>query len=156
EDVADTVPDGETARAEDDLTRARRLSLFDGLLEKKPAWDLVRELSGQTAADTFVLFDRNYLFRFASALANEGLQGNFPTAEDCRLENNREEGKEFVRQHYPSLAVAEVKQFSSIAEASEFLKATDDLWVLKGKGEGAATFLPDVDDAELAGKQIHK
>ena len=116
EDVADTVPDGETARAEDDLTRARRLSLFDGLLEKKPAWDLVRELTGQTAADTFVLFDRNYLFRFASALANEGLQGNFPTAEDCRLENNREEAKEFVRQHYPSLAVAEVKQFTAIAE----------------------------------------
>jgi hypothetical protein len=156
DDVVDTVPDGETARAEDELTRGRRLSLYDGLLEKKSAWDLVRELTGETAADTFVLFDRNHLFRFASALEHEGLPGNYPTAEDWRLEHNREDAKAFVRQHYPSLAAADVQQFASIADASEFLKATDDLWVLKGKGDGAATFLPDVDDAELAGKQIQQ
>jgi len=156
EDVQDTLLGGETARTEDDLTRERRLSLYDGLLEKKPAWNLVQELTGQTAADTFVLFDRNHLFRFASALENEGLSGNFPTAEDFGLEQNREDAKAFVRRHYPSLAVADVKQFSSIAEATEFLKATDDLWVLKGKGDDAATFLPDVDDAELAGKQIQQ
>jgi hypothetical protein len=49
EDVVDTLPDGDTARAEDDLTRERRLSLYDGLLEKKSAWDFVREFAGSRA-----------------------------------------------------------------------------------------------------------
>lgn len=155
EDVLDTLPDGEAARPEDDLTRERRLSLYDGMLPKVPARKLARELAdAKQTADTFVLFDRNHLFKFASTLAPAGFEGNFPLEDDYRFEHSRDEAKDFVRQNYPSLAVADIRQFSSVADARAFLASTDELWVLKGRGEGAATFLPDVDDAALAGKQV--
>ena len=155
EDIADVFPDGEAPRPEDALTRDRRLSLYDGLLQKKSARALVRELTdAKRTAETFVLFDRNHLFKFASSVSSTGFQGNFPLEEDYRFENDRDDAKRFVREHYPLLAVAEVREFSSVSDAAEFLKSTDELWVLKGRADGAATFLPDVDDAVLAGKQV--
>jgi hypothetical protein len=155
EDVGDAAPDGGSQRHEDELTRQRRLSLYDGLLEKQPAGKLVADLAAAgPAPGTFVLFDRNYLFRFAAALEGAGLSGNFPTEEDYRFEHDREAAKAFVREHYPSLTVAEVHQFCSVSEAKEFLARSEGLWVLKGKTDGAPTFIPDVDDPGMAGQQI--
>ena len=155
EDVADTVPEGTEARPEEELSRSRRLSLYDGLLPKTTARKLLAELQDAAPAkDVFVLFDRNYLYRFASALAPRGLAGNFPTEEDYRFEHDRDEAKRFVRKHYPSLSVAEVRRFDSVTDAAEFLARTDEMWVLKGGSDAAPTFVPDVDDVVLAGKQI--
>ncbi|HZN56107.1 MAG TPA: hypothetical protein VFB67_12385 [Candidatus Polarisedimenticolaceae bacterium] len=155
EDPADIVPDGASVPAEDASSRERRLSLYDGMLAKKPARALAAELSERRSLDdTFVLFDRNHLFKLATGLVSLDLAGNFPTEEDYRFEHDREEAKRFVRRHYPSLAVADVRQFASIAEAGAFLERTDELWVLKGTSDGAATFVPDVDDVALAAKQI--
>jgi len=155
EDVADIVPDGAAARPEDAFTRSRRLALYDGLLPKTSARKLVEDLqSSKNAGEVFVLFDRNHMFKFASALAPLGVAGNFPTEEDYRFEHDRDEAKRFVRKHYPSLAVAEVHRFASVTDAAEFLARTDEMWVLKGGSDAAPTFVPDVDDATLAGKQI--
>src|SRR6185369_1089274 len=94
------------------------------------------------------------LFRFATALAPLRVAGNFPTEEDYLLEHRRDVAKEFVGRLYPKLKVAEVRPFSKVSDARSFLKDTDELWVLKSGSDRAATFLPDVDDAGLAAKQI--
>jgi hypothetical protein len=155
EDAADVVADGETSLDEDPLGKSRRLSLYDGLVPKKPAGQLVTELlTLKSTADWFVFFDRNHLFRFASRLEPTGIAGNFPTEADYRFEHNRDEAKAFVKKHYKSLHVADVHRFATVAQARDFLGDTDELWVLKGGADGAATFLPDVDDAALAAKQI--
>jgi hypothetical protein len=156
EEFADLVPQSDTSRQEDELARSRRLSLYDGLLDKKPANALISELCapGANPRDTFVLFDRNYLFRLAAQLEPRGFPGNFPTEDDYRFEHDRDAAKEFVRSHYPSLRVPEVQQFGTIIEGQEFLSTTEELWVLKGKANGAPTFLPDVDDPALAARQV--
>ena len=39
-------------------------------------------------------------------------------------------------------------------EALEFLKSTEQLWVLKGQDDSVKTFVPDVDDPKPAARQI--
>jgi hypothetical protein len=46
----------------------------------------------------------------------------------------------------PRLHVPDVKPFHEVAEALEFLKSTEQLWVLKGQDDSVKTFVPDVDD----------
>jgi hypothetical protein len=155
QDVADIRATGEPERTEEEITRERRLTLYDGMLDKRPAGELAQALENERRHDgLFLFFDRNHLFRYASRLAALDVAGNFPTEEDYLLELSRDTAKEFVRRHYPGLHVASVREFATHGEAQEFLGKTDELWVLKGKAAAAPTFIPDVDDAALAAKQI--
>jgi len=140
---------------ESDEARSRRLSLFDGLLEKLPAAKLIERVKkSKDAAEWFSFFDLNHLFRQAAELRESGCHGNFPTEEDHRYEIDRNLAKEFVQSHYPDVRVAPKCGFRKMAEARKFLEASDELWVLKGLAEDARTVLPDVDDPELARGQI--
>ena len=80
--------------------------------------------------------------------------GNFPTEADYLFERNRDQAKQLVRDHYPRLHVPDVKPFNDVLEALEFLKSTEQLWVLKGQDDSVKTFVPDVDDPKLAARQI--
>src|SRR5438874_11989749 len=80
--------------------------------------------------------------------------GNFPTEADYLFEQNRDQAKELVREHYSRLHVPDVKPFKDVREAVEFLKSTEQLWVLKGQDDSVKTFVPDVDDPKLAATQI--
>jgi hypothetical protein len=142
-------------RPENPEAKRRRLALFDGLVEKRPADVLVEEMKGyKHPEEYFVFFDHNYLFRFSDQLANLPFQGNFPTKADYLFERNRDEAKQLVQERYPRLHVPDVKPFDHVLGAVEFLKATQQLWVLKGQDESVKTFVPDVDDPKLAATQI--
>lgn len=142
-------------KPEDELSKKRRLSLYDGMVKKVPAWGLIEDIKKlKSFEDTFVFFDRNNLFKFANHLQDLPVAGNFPTEEDYLLEHDRDEAKQFVKKHYSKLHVAEVHEFAKVSEAVAFLQATDSLWVLKGKADQAKTFVPDIEDAHLASQQI--
>ena len=104
--------------------------------------------------DYFVFFDRNHLFQFSDQIAGMPFHGNFPTEADYLFERNRDQAKQLVREHYPRLHVPDVKPFTEVVEALEFLKSTEQLWVLKGQDDSVKTFVPDVDDPKLAATQI--
>jgi hypothetical protein len=140
---------------EDRLYKKRRLSLYDGLLDKIPAEKLLKELKGVRNKDnSFVFFEFNNLFKYASQVSEMGFHGNFPTLDDHLFEMDRNKAKEFVKKNYPGLNIAEVREFDRVSEARDFLSKSDEIWVLKGKDEAAKTFVPDADDPELAAKQI--
>ena len=135
--------------------KRRRLALFDGLVEKRPANLLIEEMRGyHDPEEYFVFFDRNHLFRFSDRVADIPFRGNFPTEADYLFERNRDQAKQLVRQHYPRLHVPDVEPFDDVLEALEFLKSTEQLWVLKGQDDSVKTFIPDVDDPKLAAGQI--
>jgi hypothetical protein len=135
--------------------RSRRLSLYDGILEKRPARAVCEELLGKSAdKETFLFFDLNHLFKFSERLKGSGYPGNYPTSDDYRLEIDRELAKKFVGKHYPGIRIGENHKFGKIEDGMRFLESSDDLWVLKGLEEDARTVVPDVDDADLAQSQI--
>ncbi len=156
EDKADIHADSETnGTPEDPRTKRRRLKLFDGMVLKMPAWDLVEKIKKlHDKSDCFVFFDKNSLFRFAEALTPYDLKGNFPTEEDYLLEQDRDMAKEFVRKNYPKLHVAPIYDFESVEAGKEFLEKTEEVWVLKGKNDKAKTVIPDVNDPQLAARQL--
>ena len=110
------------------------MALFDGLVEKRPANLLIDEMRAcQQPEDYFVFFDRNHLYQFSDQIAEMPFHGNFPTEADYLFERNRDPAKQLVREHYPRLHVPDVKPFNDVLEALEFLKSTEQLWVLKGR-----------------------
>jgi hypothetical protein len=142
-------------RPENAEAKRRRLALFEGLIEKRRADVLIKQMRGyEHPEEYFVFFDRNYLFQFSQQIADMPFHGNFPTEADYLLERNRDQAKKLVREHYPRLHVPDVKPFDNVREAVEFLNSTKQVWVLKGQDESVKTFVPDVEDPKLAARQI--
>src|SRR5216683_1541095 len=67
--------------SEDSFTEARkdkemRLSIFDGVVKKKPAEELIKEMKTyKNPQDYFVYFDTNGLYPFAEAIKDLGFHG---------------------------------------------------------------------------------
>lgn len=156
ENIKDYVMEEEIARAsESDINRERRLHLFHHILKMQPAQQVVELLrAAENPQEYFVFFEENNLYRWADKVRDLPVHGNFPTKEDYMFEVDREFAKEFVQKHYPRLHATEVKEFSKAAEGINFLKETDDIWVLKGKHDHAKTYVPTINDVELAKGQI--
>jgi hypothetical protein len=145
----------QNAAAEDPRAKARRLSLYDGLLEKVSAEKLVEHLrTVQDTENSFVIFDINNLFKYAQQVAELGFPGNYPTEEDVILEVDRAAAKQFAAERYPHLRVAQTHEFSTVEQGVRFLESTDELWVLKGKDDQARVVVPDVQDSQLARGQL--
>lgn len=133
-----------------------RLSLFDGLLEKIPAKEMIKKMSKFDNKDEyFVVFDFNNLWKYSEMALKLGFtQGFFPTKKDYEFEEDRDGGKDFVKQYYPDLKVAEVHEFKTIEEGIAFLEDTEKVWVLKSYSPEGSTILPTSKDAEEASKEI--
>lgn len=132
-----------------------RLSLFDGMIKKKPAEDIIKEMKTyKNPQDYFVYFDTNGLYTFAEQIQDLGFEGNFPTREDYLYETDRDKAKEFVKKNYTKVNVARKKEFTSIADAKKFLANTDEVWVLKSNRDDADAFVPNSDDPEASTRQI--
>lgn len=135
--------------------KEQRLSIFDGVVKKKSAEELVKEMKTyKNPQDYFVYFDTNGLYALAEQIQDLGFNGNFPTREDYLYETDRDKAKEFVKKHYAKLNIARKKEFAKIADAKKFLETTDEVWVLKGNSDDSNAFVPDVDDPVLAAKQL--
>lgn len=155
EDVKDYVMEEEVEKAtETEFAKKRRLDLFKGMVDIKPAQTVIDILLKAEGKDWFVFFEENNLYRWADKVRHLPIEGNFPTKEDFLFEIDRDFAKKFVKEHYPKLYTPEVLEFSKIKEGIKFLKETKEIWVLKGKDDSAPTFVPDVDIPDLANAQV--
>lgn len=156
ENIKDYVMEDESEKAiEIDFNKKRRLDLFKGMLDIRPADQVIEQLRrSKNLKDYFLFFEENNLYRWADKVRDLDCQGNFPTKEDYLFEIDRDNAKKFVRKYYPKLYTPEIKEFDSIRDGIEFLKTAKDIWVLKGRDDSAATFVADVDSAELANAQV--
>lgn len=157
EDVRDTLTKEElkSPKKESFEEKKRRMSQYDGMIKKYPASRVLSALKKiKNPENYFLFFDLNTGFKFSEQLKDLGFPGNFPTTEDREFETDRNKGKDFCKEHYPDVKVAEVKEFKSVEEAKEFLEENENIYVLKGMGDDATTVLPDTDDVELAKEQI--
>lgn len=138
--------------------KERRLSLYDGMLDKVPARKLVERLKQVPDKDEyFLFFDFNNLWRYSEELLDAGFtKGMFPLSEDWHFEEDRIAAKEFVTKHYPHMKVAEVHEFSTVKEGLTFLKQDKHLYVLKSKGNNGRTVVPQTSDVHLAYGQLEE
>lgn len=155
ENMKSLAAKGDDEYVEDKKDKEMRLSVFDGLIKKKPAEKLLKEMKKyKNPEEYFVYFDTNSLYALAEQIKDLGFHGNFPTHEDYLYEVDRDKAKEFVKKHYSKLNIARKKEFKSANEAKKFLEDTDEVWVLKGNSDETNAFVPDVDDPILAAKQV--
>ncbi len=140
---------------EEPQEKEQRLSLFNGIIDKKPAHELIEKMKTiKDPENYFVFFDFNNLFKFSEQIKDLGFHGNFPTEKDHLFELDRDQSKEFVRKHYARFNIGEKREFKKIAEAIHFLEQTEDIWVLKGLDDNAGSVVPDVEDSRLAAGQL--
>ena len=156
EDIKDYVMEEEISNAkESEFDKKRRLELFKGIVDIRSAGKAIDLLlQAEDLQEYFVFFDENNLYRWADKVKHLNVLGNFPTKEDYLFEIDRDAAKRFVREYYPKLYTPDVKEFKKVGEALEFLKQTNELWVLKGRDDSANTFVPDIRNERLACKQI--
>src|SRR5258708_39046162 len=76
---------------ENSIETIRRLPLYDNILEKLPADNLVEKMEDfKNPKEFFVFFDMNNLFRYADKVRHMRFHGNFPTQRDRLFEIDRD------------------------------------------------------------------
>jgi hypothetical protein len=134
-----------------------RLSLYDGILEKRKANEVLGWMRGLKDKDEwFVMFDYGDLWPYSERVLEMGFKkGVFPTEDGYKLEQDRKAGKAFAEKNYPLLMVAPVQQFDKVDDAIKYLETDKDkIYVLKSEGSNAETVVPMTEDVDLAKKQI--
>ena len=144
------------SQKEDPEVRRRRLSLYDGMLEKLSLPKMYSKMIGIKDKDNcFVIFGHNSLYKISDRVRKMGFNtGLFPNEDDYIREQERQKSKDFVKKYYPGLKVAETKEFSNVDEVIKFVEESDKFWVVKSDGNHGETIVPDRDDLELAKQQI--
>lgn len=141
--------------SESEFDRDRRLKLFKNMLKIQPAERIIELLlAAKNPSEYFIFFEENNLYRWADKIRHLNVHGNFPTKDDYLFEIDRDRAKEFVKSHYQKLYTPEVREFSKVNEAIAFLRESKDIWVLKGKYDKARTYVPSINNPELARGQI--
>jgi hypothetical protein len=132
--------------------KERRLSVYDGILDKLPAEKVIKAMKKiENKDDYFVFFDVNTLWKYSEMALEMGFtKGLFPTKEDWLLENDRAAAKKIVEKHYPDIKVAETEEFAAVEEAMQFLDESKDVYVLKGNSDEAPTIVPHTNDVKFA------
>ena len=156
EDSSKILLPEEENKPEDKVEKARRLAIGDGLIDKYPADDVLKMAKRiKDKKNWFVLTDSNSNYQYATKMAEMGFtRGFFPTEADRRYESDRKLAKDFVKENYPDIKVAEVKSFKEVAEGIEFLNQSEDMWVLKSVGDAGCTVCPNTEDYEIARDEL--
>lgn len=156
EDIKEYVMEEEARKASETVfNRERRMRLFRNMVKMAPAEKVIEQLRQvKNHSEYFIFFEENNLYRWADKVRDLNVHGNFPTKEDYLFEVDRDHAKNFVKQHYNKLYTPEVKEFNKVADAINFLKDAKEIWVLKGKHDHARTYVPSMNDVELAKGQI--
>lgn len=156
EDIKDYVMEEEARKAtENEFNRQCRMKLFKNMVKLQPADRVIEQLKlVKNPKEYFIFFEENNLYRWADKVRDLNFEGNFPTKVDYLFEIDRDFAKEFVKKHYPKLYTPEVKEFTKAEDAVNFLKETNEIWVLKGKHDSAKTYVPTMNDVALAKGQI--
>lgn len=152
--------DGWQGEKEEPEVRRRRLSLYDGILDKQDAKKALRDLEwdadrGRNPSATFVVVDHNNLCKFAEKVAALGYSGLLPDTSDYDREKDREASQEFVKKNYSGqLKVIESQSLKSADDGIAIVEDSDKLWVLKSHGNLAETIVPKTMSLELNHAQI--
>lgn len=156
ENIKDYVMEEEARRAtESDFDREARMKLFRNMVKMQPAERVIENLrTAKNPQEYFVFFEENNLYRWADKVRDLNVHGNFPCKEDYLFEIDRDHAKKFVKEHYQKLCTPEVREFTKAQDAINFLRETNDIWVLKGKHDFAKTYVPTMNNVELARGQI--
>lgn len=134
-----------------------RLCLYDDIIEKHDADDVMEWAKGlKDKEEWWFHVDYNDMWEYSEKALEMGFtNGALPTKPDYEIEADREKGKDWVREHYPELHVAEVHEFKSAEEGIAFLESQHDkVFVLKAEEGEAETVVPETDDADLARLQV--
>ncbi|MDE2020739.1 MAG: hypothetical protein KGJ13_10420 [Patescibacteria group bacterium] len=138
--------------------KEQRMSVYDGLLDKMTAEDLMDYLESVPDGEKdgyFFFFDFNDLYPISEQVMEMGFtKGLFPTEEHFQMEKDRDKAKEYVKKNYPLVKVAESNDFKDVEEGLEFLADTDDVYVLKSNGNVGKTVVPNTDDPEVGKKML--
>ena len=141
---------GNQDKPEDFKVRKKRLSLYDGVLEKMTMPQMLSFMRTVNKDDWFVIFDFNTLWKYSEQVLKMGFKkGFFPTKEDFELEKDRDKGKEVVEKNY-KLEIGEVQEFKKAKDAIDFLQKSNETYVLKGYDLDADTVCPNDKVDELA------
>lgn len=156
EDKKDILLPEEEYKPEDPEKKKERLSIYDGLLDKFSAKEVLKLMKRiKDKENWIVLTDSNSNFLYTEQALEMGFtKGIFPTKEDRTMETNRKKAKDFVKENYEGITVAEVKSFKTVDEGIAFLNETEELWVLKSCGDSGDTCCPEVEDYETAKDEI--
>lgn len=157
EETKDTLTDEEAKHphSEDPEMKKRRLSIYDGMIQKKPAREVLRAMQkASNKSEYFVWSESNNSFKFTSAAGKLGYTGLIASQEDRTFEVDREKGKEIVKKYYPGIEVKDYHEFKKIEEGIKFLEKNKKMYVLKSMGDSGETVVPKVDDPEIANQQI--
>jgi phosphoribosylamine-glycine ligase len=142
-------------KQEKEKEKEQRMSLYDGLLDKKSGKELLNALLKVKNKDKyFIIFDFPFMWQYAEELRKAGFRGLLPHREDWELEEDREKAQKLVEERYEIFSPKEHHEFQTIDEAKKFLEATDKCWVLKGNHSDAPTIVPISDEPEIAKMEI--
>lgn len=156
EDKKDILLPDESFSPEEPEKKKKRLSIYDGIIDKYSANEVLKVMKKiKEKEDWIILTDSNSNFKFTEAALEMGFtKGIFPTEKDRSMEVDRNKAKEFVKEHYKDIEVAEVKTFKTIEEGIAFLKESEEIWVLKSLGDEGETIVPDTEEDETADIQL--
>ncbi len=156
EDKKKTLLPDEDKSPEDPEMKKKRLSNYTGIMDLFDADEVLKTMKRiKDKENWIILTDSNSNYQYTEKALEMGFtKGIFPTEWDRGMEVNRNDAKEFVKEFYPDIKVAEVKTFKDIEEAKVFLGETDEFWVLKSLGDAGETIVPDSEDCEMAKNQI--
>lgn len=141
---------GWQGRKESSEEKQRRMSLYDGILDKLDADVLLRQLkNSKDLSDYFVVVDHNNLCEYGEKLLALGALGFIPDRADYEREKDRAKAKKFVEKNYDILKVQEGYSFKKAQDGIELINESDDLWVLKSDGNLGATIVPKTKDVRL-------
>lgn len=149
--------EGWQSKKETTEERRRRLSLYDNMIEKLDADELVKKLrfdSDKNKSEIFVVVDHNNLCMYGEKLDAMGCVGLIPTFEDYEREKNRLKAKKFVEKYYDALELPEAKELKRVEEGIELVEDGRDLWVLKSNGNLGSTIVPKTTDVQLNHMEI--
>ena len=94
--------------------RRRRLSLYDGIIQKLPLEAFLKRLKGMDREDTFYFPDYNIFYNIDQQIQAMGFtKGHFHTVEDFLREKDRATARAFLKQHYTVMEPSETKQFGA-------------------------------------------
>lgn len=125
--------------------KRRRLSLYNNILDKLDADELIKRLifeRDKNKEDYFVFVDHNNLCEYGEKLLSLGFSGLIPNRDDYEREKDRTKAKAFVEKNYDMLEVPESFSFKYIQEGIDLVDDSGDCWVLKSNGNLGTTIVP--------------
>jgi len=138
--------------------RNRRLSLYDGMLDKIDANYALQKMQHIAdigkAEEYFVVLEHNNLCRYGEKILKMGFTGLLPNYEDYDREKDRVAAHVFVETYYPNLHLLPSQSLTKAADGISLVQQSDDLWVLKSNGNFGNTVVPRTENVALNHMQI--